>query len=150
MMRPSEVYHARRGRPTIRWEDILVRNVGVDWQSKAAEANSRAGFDPFRDSVYKEYKLAVPEHRRSKSIRAHQDGPKNKLARIAPMPDLCWEEPAINAPQSLKPRCILQDCHGSVRFGFGSVGSSSVRFRFVPVPVQFRFRFAFFPSKINN
>ena len=40
-----------------------------------------------------------------------------------------------------------QDCHGSVRFGFGSVGSGSVRFRFVPVPVQFRFRFAFLIEK---
>ena len=45
--------------------------------------------------------------------------------------------------------CREQDCHGSVRFGFDSVGSGSVRFRFVPVPVQFRFRFAFFNRKID-
>ena len=29
-----------------------------------------------------------------------------------------------------------QDSTSSVRFGFGSVGSGSVRFRFVPVPVN--------------
>ena len=33
--------------------------------------------------------------------------------------------------------CREQDCHGSVRFGFDSVGSGSVRFRFVPVPIRF-------------
>ena len=49
----------------------------------------------------------------------------------------------------MKPRGLVQEAHGSVRFGSVSVGSGSVRFRFGPVPVQFGSGSFFLIEKID-
>lgn len=100
LMRVTGVSHSRRGRPTLRSEDILWQHMGIDWQAQAAQPDWNSQFDKFRDAVYKGFNVRVPEHMRPRTDASR----RKKRPRIVPIPRITWDRPCGLGPV---PRCIL-------------------------------------------
>ena len=107
-MRSTGICHNKRGRLILKWEDALVRHMGIDWQDQARRADWRSHFDFFRNAVYQSHEMKVPESRRPNQAKSKPNLRAVKRVRVAPPTVNYWQEPEQAADSATSvPRCLI-------------------------------------------